>query len=842
VALAAGLVTAIGCGIASATASVEESIASVIGRSDARLVHRSGVPFAAREIERVASLPGVSGVSARLNGSLTLVRTDGGTNAEGRPRRVTVQARGIDLPADDRFREVPVAEGRRAETAGEILLDPAGAEALAASVGERVRVQRFGPSVEFTVVGIMDRPRLGVLQQPWAELGRADLVACGGGGEDRVTSVSVILAEGSDVVGWCEEHAAAFPDPLSLEPAERIRSGFDRQVAGGRLSFVLSSTMGMLACAFIIATGLTTAVSEQQRELAIARCVGAGRGQILAGQLMVGFVIAGLGAAFGVPLGVALSAGLVWWFAEFLPAGFTLPPEAIAIAVTGSLASGLLGAAFPAYLASRVTPLSALTVRARPPARRTLVAVTVAGVACLAMQAAAVLPASDPQVRFWVHSLVGVPLLFIGWFLLSPGLLRLVARLAGPAVGRLLGLPAGVLERSLAAMPYRFGFTAGALMAGMAILASTASNGTAILEDFREKIRFADAFVFRTSGLSAEQQAEVAAMPGVVAAAPVGYLPVRLAEEDRLGVEGFGPTSVICVGFPPREFLRMNRLEFLRGDPETAIARLETGDAVLVAEQFLTARGLDVGDTIGLGGVSGDVRFEIAGVVGAAGLDMATQMFGIRNAYMEHAVSCVFMDFSAVERHFGTREALLMQVSLAEDPPGDPGAVERGIERQVAERIPGATFASGRSMRKTIDEVGVTMERVSAGVATMALLLACFGVGNVVAAGIASRRHEFGVLRAIGGDRGLVPRLVLAEAGLVAVAGSLAGLALGMTIAAVATILYRELAGLELGLPFPYAAAATGLAITVGLTLLAALPAAIPLFRTPPRALLASRG
>jgi hypothetical protein len=63
-----------------------------------------------------------------------------------------------------------------------------------------------------------------------------------------------------------------------------------------------------------------------------------------------------------------------------------------------------------------------------------------------------------------------------------------------------------------------------------------------------------------------------------------------------------------------------------------------------------------------------------------------------------------------------------------------------------------------------------------------------------------------------------------------------------MTIAAIATILYRELAGLELGLPFPFAAAAMGLGITLFLTLLAALPAAIPLFRTPPRALLASRG
>jgi len=841
VALAAALVTALSCGIASATAGVEEGIAQAIGRSDARLVHRSGAPFPADAIDAVKALPGVTAISTRLNGSLTLVRADGGIGADGRPRRVSVQARGIDLPADDRFREVRLAEGRRPREPGEILVDPATADALAVATGDRVRVQRFGPPLEFTVCGVIERPKLGVLQRPFVEIGRADLVAAGGGGDDRVSSVSCILAEGTDVLAWCEEHDAAFADPLTLEPAERIRTGFDRQVAGGRLGFTLAATMGMLACAFIIATGLTTAVSEQQRELAMARCIGASRGQLVGGQLLVGATIAGIGTTIGVPLGLGLAAAVVAWYREYLPAGFVASGEGVALAIGGSLLAGLFGAAFPAVQAARVTPLAALAVRARPPERRTFVAITLAGAACLVAQALAVGFAPDPQSRFWIHSLLGIPLVFVGWFLLSPLVLRIVARTLGPAVGALLRLPPGVLERSLAAMPFRFGFTAGALMAGMAILTSTATNGTAILEDFRERIRFADGFVFRTSGLTPEQQATIAAMPGVLAAAPVGYLPVRLAEGERLGVDGLGPTSVICVGFVPRDFLALNRLEFLRGDPEEAIARLERGDAVLVAEEFLTARGLGVGDTVGLGGLEGDRRFEIAGVVGAAGLDLATQVFGIRNAYMEHAVSCVFMHFDAVERHFGTREALLMQLRLAEDPPGRTGEIDAELERAVGESIPGAVFASGRSIRRTVEEVGTTMVRVSSSVAFAALLLACFGMGNVVAAGIAARRHEFGVLRAVGGGRGLVPRLVLAEAGLVALAGSVSGLALGWTIATVATVLYRELAGLDLRQPFPVGAVLTGLGVTLTLTLLAALPAALPLARAAPRALLSAR-
>ena len=133
----------------------------------------------------------------------------------------------------------------------------------------------------------------------------------------------------------------------------------------------------------------------------------------------------------------------------------------------------------------------------------------------------------------------------------------------------------------------------------------------------------------------------------LAAASPVGYLPLRVGSDAQLGVRGLGPRNVVCVGFEVESFLELNRVEWIRGTPEEAVPQLLEGDAILVAEQFLTARKLDLGDSVSLGPPDRERSFKIAGVVSAAGLDVATQFFGIRSLYMEHAASCVFMDFEA---------------------------------------------------------------------------------------------------------------------------------------------------------------------------------------------------
>jgi putative ABC transport system permease protein len=839
VGLASALVAAVSTGMKTVQATVEYRISRSIGDVDARIVHRYGSPFEGEIAAEVRSWPGVRDAAARTEGALTLARTDDRRDEDGRRLRITAQARGVDATRQAAFDQYDLVEGRMPATTREILLDPLTAQRLDVGLGDTVRVERFGPAIELEVVGIRDRPILGALQKP-SVIVDGTVIEEATGRAGKASLISILLEEGLDVPAWVESNKDRIELPLLLEAAERARAGYDRQVRASQVGFRVGTIVGFLACAFIVAIGMTTAIGEQVRQLAMLRCVGASRMQLAGSQAMVGLLIGGVGGLIGTPAGIGLAAVVRWWYADLLPGGLAVPIEGVISALSGAIGAGLLGAAWPAWRAASTSPLEALANRARPmPASAPWWFAAVGGGFAAVQVLLLLIP--DPDVRFLVYAFVGLPAVHIGYFLLAVPVLAICARVLGRPFAMLFRLPRTLLTGNLLTGTVRLGLTSGALMVGLSVLVSTWSNGLALVEDFRERVRFADGFVMKTGGLGEEEQALIRGLASVASASPVGYLPLRVAEKDRLGTGDLAPPNVVCVGFVPDEFLSFNRVDWIQGDAATAIPRLKDGDAVLVAKEFLLARGLGVGDTISLGAEGDEHEFEIVGVVGAAGLDMATGVFGIRSVYLEHAVSCVFMNFDTVADRFGTREAFIMQIEL--DVPDDPAAAsaaEAALAETVREEIPGAIFASGREIKALVEEIGGKVLTVTASIASAALLLACLGVGNVVAAGITARGFEFGVLRAVGGSAGTAPRLVLAEVAVTGIAAVITGTALGVHLAWIGVLMYGDLAGIDLALRIPVAATTVGAAVVVASALIASIPASWSLRRQPPRALLAT--
>jgi putative ABC transport system permease protein len=839
VGLASALVAAVSTGMKTVQATVEYRISRSIGDVDARIVHRYGSPFEGEIAAEVRSWPGVRDAAARTEGALTLARTDDRRDEDGRRLRITAQARGVDATRQAAFDQYDLVEGRMPATTREILLDPLTAQRLDVGLGDTVRVERFGPAIELEVVGIRDRPILGALQKP-SVIVDGTVIEEATGRAGKASLISILLEEGLDVPAWVESNKDRIELPLLLEAAERARAGYDRQVRASQVGFRVGTIVGFLACAFIVAIGMTTAIGEQVRQLAMLRCVGASRMQLAGSQAMVGLLIGGVGGLIGTPAGIGLAAVVRWWYADLLPGGLAVPIEGVISALSGAIGAGLLGAAWPAWRAASTSPLEALANRARPiPASAPWWFAAVGGGFAAVQVLLLLIP--DPDVRFLVYAFVGLPAVHIGYFLLAVPVLAICARVLGRPFAMLFRLPRTLLTGNLLTGTVRLGLTSGALMVGLSVLVSTWSNGLALVEDFRERVRFADGFVMKTGGLGEEEQALIRGLPSVASASPVGYLPLRVAEHDRLGTGDLAPPNVVCVGFVPDEFLSFNRVDWIQGDAATAIPRLKDGDAVLVAKEFLLARGLGVGDTISLGAEGDEHEFEIVGVVGAAGLDMATGVFGIRSVYLEHAVSCVFMNFDTVAERFGTREAFIMQIAL--DVPTDAAAAsaaEAALAETVRERIPGAIFASGREIKALVEEIGGKVLTVTASIASAALLLACLGVGNVVAAGITARGFEFGVLRAVGGSAGTAPRLVLAEVAVTGIAAVITGTALGVHLAWIGVLMYGDLAGIDLALRIPVVATTVGAAVVIASALIASIPASWSLRRQPPRALLAT--
>lgn len=835
VAISAALVVAVSSAITTVQASMEMGLTRILGAAQARVVHPFTSRFDESVLEEVRAWPEVRDAAGRLVGSITLVRADGAIDPEtNRPYRLTPSAVGVDLELDTIFSPQQLKAGRLPRSPDEILIDPMVATQLNAEVDDRLHVQRFGDPIELIVVGIFEREQLvAAIQRPMIRLDRR-MLGEAAGHVDQLTSIQIRLHEDEDVEAFLARYAEALPEPLTLEPAEMFRAGFDRRVEATRFGVIITSVLTFMSAGFIIVTALTSSVIERQREMATMRSIGAMRSQIVRAQLTLGAILGLIGGVIGIPLGLALTAILATIYRDLLPAGLAINPLGLSLSIVGAIGAGVLGALYPAWLAGRVSPLEAMARPARPPQLRSILVFILFGLALVGVQLLLMLP-DDRGVRFFSYAYVGLPSVHLGYFLLAIPVLIGMCLLLSRGMSRLFRLPADMLGRSILATPFRHGFTAGALMVGVSILVSTWSGGQSLMRDWVGQIEFADGFAYHPTGINPEAQAIIGDLDFVEAICPIGYMPLQVIGQQVFGVEGIAPANVIGVGFDPKQFFEMNTVEWLQGNPETAIPRLAQGDAVIVADRFLIARNLGVGDTITLGGGRVERDFEIVGVVSSAGLDIATQVFGIRSAYMEYSVSAVFLDFETVATHFGNRDAYLLQVNLSRE------ISDEEAGEAIADAVPGVRFRSGRWIKAMIEQIGWSMLAVQSVIAFAALVLASLGVGNVIIANIHSRRFEYGVLRAAGASRGVLLRLIVGEAMLLAMAGAMTGTLLGLHLAWVGTTFYRDLAGIELRLSIPVIPMLAGWLTVIALTVAVALPTAIGLMRATPSVLLAAR-
>lgn len=836
VALAASLVVAVSCAFATAQATMEQAIAKILGAADARIIHPGNGRFDESLLEQARAWPEVEHAAGRLFASLTLVHADQRRDPKtGQMLRATPSANGVDFNDELPIRSLTLIAGRMPTAPDEILIDEPTAELLQATAGDELNVQRFGDPITLRVVGMYKRPRLTAVQRPLIQVDRSVLGEATGR-TGQLTSIVLVLKPNTDVEAFCATYQDALPSTVSLEPAEKVRSGFDRQIEASRFGLVVASVLTFMSASFIIVTALTTSVTERQRELAVTRCIGASRGQLFVSQLVAGLAIAAVGALIGIPLGIGLTGILVWYFRDLLEAGLHLHGMGIGLAMIGAASAGMLGGLYPAWMASHVSPLQAMAYRAQPLRWSALVWCGVLGLTLIALQLGLLL-LPDASDRFYAYAYAGLPTLHIGYFILAVPMVVAVAMALGPLITRVLRLPQGVVQRSVIATPFRHGFTAGALMVGVAILVSTWSNMTSLLDDWVSRIKFADGFAHRITGITPQQQRAIASLPFVEATCPIGYLPLRVEDRQIFGVRGLAPPNVTCFGFDPEVFFRINTVEWTAGDPATAIASLNDGSGIIVADRFLTTQRAAIGDTITLSaGGRSKKTYTIVGAVNSAGLDVITQTFGIRNQYMELSISAVFMHIDEVARTFDNRDVLAMQINLR----NDYDIADEAVAARIADVAPGVAYNSGRWIMQTINDVASTLLAVQSTIAFAALVLASIGTGNVILANIHGRRHEYGVLRAVGASKGVLARLIFGEAAVLAMTGAIIGSALGLHMAWVGASHYRDLAGLPVRLTIPELPMAAGWLVLLALTLLAAVPGVLSVVRRHPSVLLAS--
>lgn len=887
VALAATLIAAVACAMNSIHASVRLQLDEQVGTAEARIRAGGGRVIPPEVLETARSWPGVEHANGWLQDTISL-RYNTSTLQEGddgafAPADASFKASSLIIAMDsqefERWAPVRLIEGRLPREPGEVIVDamlaerlsyeyvntketrpsfaigagsvdyldrPApslpesvsdarAAERLNAAIGVRVGdtigiARLFRRDVPLRVVGIAQAPPLG--GRPRAYVVRqtlADLLGSAPGS----TEIELDLDDDIDAEAFVARHADELGEGLLLTTTERVTTGVTKNMASSQLNFLLAIVLATLSAAFIILTGLSTGVSEQQRELGVLRSVGATRLQIASSQLAHGLLIGAAGAFIGIPTGIALAWMLVSYFEDKVPAGLSVPPGILTLAALGSLGAGLLGAAWPAWQASRMSVVRALASHATPVRTRTLAIVSLCGLFGVLLQLGIIFLLDNGQAMFWAYATIGLPGMFLGYFLLSVPLAYLLSIVLGPLLSRLLGLPRSLLGPTVRKTPYRHGFTSGAMMVGLAMMVEIWSVGGAFLRDWLTKIEFPDAFV---SGLALPPEARET-IESLEFVERTSVISQHIIEVDAFGVRALQSYTSWFFAFEPDSFFDMAEITFVDGDPETARRRLNEGGAVIVAREFQIAKGLGAGDAFTFKHEDQEHTLEIVGVVTSPGLELASKFFNIGEDFTNQAIHAVFGSREDARRLFNAEAVQLIQVDLTEDI--DDAEAVQGL-REAVFGLGVLDVGSGRMIKDQLRVFVHGMLLVFSSVAIGAMLVACLGVANLIIAGIESRKFEFGVLRSVGAGRGVLVRLIAGEAIIIAVGASILGTLMGLQASAAAMRLLALLLGIEFSPRPPALAMLVGWSVVALMTLGAATPAILRLNRRKPLELLAS--
>jgi putative ABC transport system permease protein len=688
-----------------------------------------------------------------------------------------------------------------------------------------------GEPRRITVVGIIQDAPLAA--SPLATM-TLDGLGAATNQRDRLTRVELVLQEDADAEAFAKARQADLPATMLVQTTQRVTSGLDKGIRANELGFLLGTMMAFLAASFIIMTGMSTGIVERTRELAILRAIGAQRRVLALSQLLMGALIGLMGALVGVPIGTALAYLVLKHFEARLAAPPTILPERVAWSVVAAVIAGVLGAALPAWQASRITPLQGLAMRAKTAGGRGLVLCAAVGLVCVLAHLLVFQLVQDGTLLFYVYVAVALPCFFVGYFLLGVPLTLGVSTLLGRGLELLLRVPRGMLTRSVRGTPYRFGFTAGAMMLGLSLLVSIWTQGGGAVRDWLNQLRFPDAFVVGVN-LPPEAQQTLQGLSSVTDTSAVTLQPV---ETESFGVRGVTRVQTFFIAFDIDAFFRMTALQWVQGDEQTALARLRQGGAVIVSKEFLIARGTGVGsEFVCWDPVGNEHRFEVVGVVASPGLEVANNVFDFGQDITAQRVHAVFGSREDLRTKFGNESIGMVQLSLREDV-SDEVAMQEVQQAMAPYAVLNAE--SGRAIKDTLLGFVRTTLLISSLIAIFAMVVASFGVANLIIAGVHARAFEFGVVRAVGAHPSLPPRLVLGEACIVALAASILGTLMGLQGAWGGNRLNALIWGIDLKIFIPWPQIGLGWIAVLLICCGAAAPAAVQLVRKPVRELLSA--
>jgi putative ABC transport system permease protein len=691
-----------------------------------------------------------------------------------------------------------------------ILLSRAFAERHGLQIGSHLPIFTSHGKMDFIVEGIFKPTGVGEVfggNIAVMDVYSAQVVFDRGHNFDRI---DLVTAPGIPVAEVQQRLHARLPAGIDAMRPEMKGQALENAVTAMRLGMMITSFIALLVGVYIIFNSFTIAVNQRWKEIGILRAVGVERRNINAMFLGEALCMGLVGSCVGVVAGFYIATVANKVMGSVAASVYGIVSIAVApklhwsmvlVSLALGVAASLVGAWMPARAASYLDPILALhNIESRQKE-------SALGWGRVALGAALLLI----SMLLIEYSPLGVGMVFqfsyaaiqlLGLTILLPMLVHWAARAIRPAMDRLGGSEGALAVDAMIQSPRRSAATVGALMVGLMFVYSTA----AYIQSYKHMIgRWtntmlnADLFVSTSTLLRSTSYHFSEDLGNRIAALPE----VKRIENIRFTIIPYRGDTAALSGSDLLSFLDRSSAAVLGGNKETQRELLPQGKGVLVSKNFAARWGSKVGDWVHIDTPAGSLDLPILGMVEDYRSDKGT----------------IFVDRSVYKRYWNDDAVDFIDVTLK------PGQNAIEVKHKIEQLTAGQEHAIVYTNVEFRDWIGTLVDKffiLNYMQLVVAVFVAIVGIANTLIISVAERRREFGIIRAIGGYRGQIRKMVMLEAVSISVVGVVVGVIAALfNIEFLSHTVSTVLAGYDVPFYFPWLLILESFPAVVAVSLLA---------------------